>query len=93
MLDNYPNVKAGPPKPSRIIQPQVFSLPPGVERYVVEGQGAVLIPIDTGDQITIINDEGGQQCEVVVCDPKGRSDAGIIGANCHRWMRAGFRRF
>jgi len=81
MLDNYPNVKAGPPKPSRIIQPQVFSLPPGVERYVVEGQGAVLIPIDTGDQITIINDEGGQHCEVVVCDPKGRSDAGIIGAN------------
>jgi len=79
MLDNYPNVKAGPPKPSRIIQPQVFSLPPGVERYVVEGQGAVLIPIDTGDQITIINDEGGQHCEVVVCDPKGRSDAGIIG--------------
>ncbi len=81
MLDNYPNVKAGPPKPSRIIQPQVFSLPPGVERYVVDGQGAVLIPIDTGDQITIINDEGGQHCEVVVCDPKGRSDAGIIGAN------------
>ena len=80
MLDNYPNVKAGPPKPSRIIQPQVFSLPPGVERYVVDGQGAVLIPIDTGDQITIINDEGGQHCEVVVCDPKGRSDAGIIGA-------------
>jgi len=79
MLDNYANVKAGPPKPSRIIQPQVFSLPPGVERYVVEGQGAVLIPIDTGDQITIINDEGGQHCEVVVCDPKGRSDAGIIG--------------
>ncbi|MDO7727947.1 MAG: DUF1989 domain-containing protein [Loktanella sp.] len=79
MLDNYPNVKAGPPKPSRIIQPQVFSLPPGVERYVVEGQGAVLIPIDTGDQITIINDEGGQHCEVVVCGPKGRSDAGIIG--------------
>lgn len=42
------------------------------------GQGAVLIPIDTGDQITIINDEGGQHCEVVVCDPKGRSDAGLL---------------
>lgn len=81
MLDNYPTVRSGPPKPSRIIQPQIFSLPPGTERYVVQGQGAVLIPIDTGDQITIINDEGGQHCEVVVCDPKGRSDAGIIGAN------------
>ena len=80
MLDNYQTVRSGPPKPSRIMQPQVFSLPPGTERYVVQGQGAVLIPIDTGDQITIINDEGGQNCEVVVCDPKGRSDACIIGA-------------
>ena len=81
MLDNFPRVQAGPPRPSKIIQPQVFSLPPGTERYVVEGQGAVLIPIGAGDQITIINDEGGQWCELVVCDPKGRSDAGIIGAS------------
>lgn len=80
MLDNYPRVQPGPPRPSKIIQPQIFSLPPGTERYVVEGQGAVLIPIETGDKITIINDEGGQHCEVVVCDPKGRSDTGIIGA-------------
>ncbi len=80
MLDDYPRVQSGPPKPSSIIKPNVFSMPPGTERYVVEGQGAVLIAIETGDTMTIINDEGGQHCEIVVSDPKGVIDAGIIGA-------------
>ena len=83
MLDDYPKVQSGPPKPSSIIKPQIFSMPAGTERYVVEGQGAVLIPIETGDRITIINDEGGQRCEVVASDLKGKSDAGIIGASPH----------
>jgi aminomethyltransferase len=80
MLDDYPLVQPGPPKPSTIIRPQVFSLPPGTERYVVEGQGAVLIPVETGDQVSIVNVEGGQRCEVIACDCKGVADAGIIGA-------------
>ena len=83
MLDDYPRVQPGPPKPSSIIKPNVFSMPLGTERYVVEGQGAVLIAIETGDTITIINDEGGQRCEIVVSDPKGKIDAGIIGATTH----------
>ncbi len=65
MLDHYPRVQPGPPKPSKIIQPQVFSLPPGTERYVVQGRGAALIPVEAGDRLTIINDEGGQRCELV----------------------------
>ncbi|WP_299774762.1 DUF1989 domain-containing protein [uncultured Tateyamaria sp.] len=73
MLDDpYPKVKPGPPRPSRIIQPVQFSLPPGTERYVVQGGGAVLIPVEAGDQVTIINDEGGQVCEVVCADDQGR---------------------
>ena len=83
MLDNYPKVRVGPPKPSSIIKPNIFSMPPGTERYVIEGQSAVLITIETGDQITIINDEGGQICEIVVSDPNGKIDAGIIGASIH----------
>jgi len=81
MLDEYPRVNSGPPKPSKIIQPQVFSLPPGTERYVIQGQGASLIALEAGDHFTIINDEGGQPCEIVVSDAKGKIDAGIIGAN------------
>jgi len=80
VLDEYPIVPPGPPKPSSIIKPHVFSLPPGTERYVVEGQGAILIPVETGDHLTIINDEGGQRCEVIACDETGKTDAGIIGA-------------
>ena len=79
MLDDYPSVRPGPPKASSIIMPQVFSLPKGTERYVVEGQSAALIPIDAGDRITIINDEGGQHCEIIVADEAGMADAGIIG--------------
>jgi aminomethyltransferase len=83
MLDHYPTVQAGPPKPSSILKPNIFSMPPGTERYVIEGQSAVLIAIETGDQVTIINDEGGQRCEILVSDPSGKIDAGIIGAATH----------
>ena len=76
-LDQYPNVLAGPPKPSAIIQPDVFSLPPGTERYVVQGSGAILIPVFAGDKFDVINDEGGQVCEIIAADKKGSIDAGL----------------
>ena len=80
MLDNpYPKVQTGPPKPSKIIMPRQFSLPQGTERYVVQGAGAILVPIYTGDHITIINDEGGQVCELIAADAKGKTDTGIVG--------------
>ncbi|MGB5560655.1 MAG: DUF1989 domain-containing protein [Paracoccaceae bacterium] len=85
MLDSiYANVKPGPPKPSRIIQPRQFSMPPGTERYVVAGGGAILVSVASGDKLTITNDEGGQPCEVVAADDKGTIDAGVIGqaGNC-----------
>ena len=80
MLDKvYPQV-GGPPRPSSIIQPRVFSLPQGTERYVVPGSGAVLIPVEEGDTILITNDEGAQACELLATDAKGKSDIGILGA-------------
>ena len=80
MLDEtYPTVKRGPPTPSRIIEPRVFSMPMGTERYVVEGLGAIFIVLEVGDQIKITNDEGGQLCELIATDPKGKIDADVIG--------------
>ena len=80
VLDNvYPNVVKGPPRPSAISQPRVFSMPPGTERYVVEGCGAILIPVEAGDKVTVINDEGGQSCELIAVDSKGKMDPGIVG--------------
>jgi aminomethyltransferase len=80
MLDDvYPTVQSGPPKPSEVFSPSVFSLQPGSERYVVPGCGAILISVETGDRITVINEEGGQVCELLALDNKGKSDAGILG--------------
>lgn len=76
----FPDVPTGPPRPSGLYQPSVFSLPKGSERYVVEGSGAVLIPVEQGDRITVSNEEGGQVCEIVAAENKGAIDAGIIGA-------------
>ncbi|WP_425040938.1 DUF1989 domain-containing protein [Primorskyibacter sp. S187A] len=82
MLDDaYPQVVPGPPKPSRILEPMVFSMPPGTERYVVEGCGAVLVRVEQGDRIEVINTEGGQPCEIVACDKSGASAPGILGAH------------
>lgn len=79
----FPEVPSGPPRPSGLYQPSVFSLPKGSERYVVEGSGAVLIAVEQGDRITVSNDEGGQVCEIVAADNKGVVDAGIIGAEAN----------
>jgi aminomethyltransferase len=80
MLDDvYPTVQSGPPKPSEVFSPSVFSLQPGSERYVVPGCGAILISVETGDRITVINEEGGQVCELLALDNKGKSDVGILG--------------
>ncbi|MCE8535814.1 trimethylamine-oxide aldolase Tdm [Ruegeria pomeroyi] len=81
MLDTkYPEIISGPPKPSAILQPRVFSLPPGTERYVVPGAGAILLRLETGDRIEIENTEGGQPCEIVCADLLGGFDTGLIGA-------------
>ena len=84
MLDDYPLVRPGPPKPSVIFEPRVFSLPPGTERYVVEGAGAILVPVHAGDTFTITNDEGGQPCEIVITDKSGTLSPEILGHSSTR---------
>ena len=81
MLDQiYANVRPGPPKPSKMYLPSQFTLPAGTERYVVEGMGAALIPVTAGDQITIINTEGAQVCEIVAAGKAGKIDPAILDA-------------
>jgi len=81
MLDQiYANVRPGPPKPSKMYLPSQFTLPAGTERYVVEGMGAALIPVSAGDEITIINTEGAQVCEIVAAGKAGKIDPAILDA-------------
>ena len=86
-FEQYPEVLAGPPKPSSILQPNIFSMPAGVERFVIEGSGAILIPVYLGDNFTISNDEGGQVCEILSADKKGHIDTMILGETANNDAR------
>ncbi|MBC6438993.1 MAG: DUF1989 domain-containing protein [Rhodospirillales bacterium] len=54
-------------------------LPPGVERYSMDGGGSVVVRIFAGDTVRIVNREGGQVCEVVAMSADGREEPGILG--------------
>ena len=57
-----------------IKNPGLRTLPPGVERYFVQGGGLSVIEISAEDKIEIINDEGRQTCELIVFNSKGKFD-------------------
>ena len=79
MLDiAYPRVIPGPPRPSRILMPDLLHRQ-GPEIYEVQGGGALLIPVSAGDVVTVTNTEGGQGAELVAADESGRIDAGLLG--------------
>ena len=61
-----------------IKEPGLRVLPPGVERYFVQGGGLSVIEISAEDKIEIINDEGKQTCELIVFNSKGKSDLSIL---------------
>ncbi|MEM9579224.1 MAG: aminomethyltransferase, partial [Pseudomonadota bacterium] len=79
MLDDHLQVRPGPPKASVIVEPRVFSLPRGTERYVVEGAGAILVQMHAGDHFTITNDEGAQRCELVPAASDGKISPELLG--------------
>ena len=80
MLDLYPKLTPGPPSPSRILTPTGFARQSGVERYSVTGGGALVLTLKQGDKITVLNDEGGQACEMVVADTTGRIAPDLCGS-------------
>ena len=61
-----------------IRNPGLRTLPPGVERYLIQGGGINVLEVFPEDKLEIINDEGKQICEVVVFNSKGKSDLSIL---------------
>ena len=57
---------------SSIRNPGLRTLPPGVERYLVNGGGLTGIQILPDDEIEIINNEGNQICEISVFNKEPR---------------------
>ncbi|MGB3146249.1 MAG: DUF1989 domain-containing protein [Paracoccaceae bacterium] len=79
MLDLYPQVIPGPPRPSRILTPEGLRRDRLHERHEIAGNGAWLVQIGAGDKISVTNAEGGQRAELVAADGTGRIDAAILG--------------
>ena len=49
----------------RLLEPGLRLLPPGVERYVVRGNGVTVFELFAGDRLEIVDPEGRQAAEVV----------------------------
>ena len=60
-----------------IKEPGLNTLPPGVERYIVEAGGLTGIQVLPDDEIEIINNEGNQICEISVFNKDGKSELSI----------------
>ena len=75
-----PGIAPKPLERGLVLFPGLPVLPPNVERHPVPGGGTRTITLDAGDELTVIDREGRQSCELVVFDGVGRSDPAIIGA-------------
>ena len=64
----------------RLLQPGLWLLDPGTERYRVTGGGAVALALDAGDRIEITDPEGRQPCDLIAFDAAGAGDPGLLGA-------------
>ena len=62
----------------KIKEPGLNVLPPGVERYIVNGGGLTGIQIFADDEIEVINNEGNQICEICVFNNSGKPELGIF---------------
>ena len=54
-------------------------LPLGTERYIAKAQGLIGIDIFAGDEISIKNIEGMQECEISAFDKNGKNNLSIVG--------------
>ncbi len=79
LQSSYPQVSAGPPRASRILVPRNLERNHTTERHVVQGGGAILLHLEQGDKLCLVNDEGGQRAEIVAAHQNGQIDAAILG--------------
>lgn len=66
------------PKP-RFLEPGMREFDPSVERYFVRGGGAVVLRLLPDDELTIVDLEGRQRCELALFAPDGTPDPAALG--------------
>ncbi|MBX5090018.1 DUF1989 domain-containing protein [Rhizobium lentis] len=65
--------------PSLVHYPGIPALPEGTERYRAKGGGSVVVRVEAGDRVSVIDSEGGQICELSFLDEKGCFQAAGLG--------------
>jgi len=60
------------PAQSGVIRPGSLKLPADTERYPVNANGMIVIDLNPGDLLEIIDPEGRQQCELAIFDKEGQ---------------------
>ncbi len=68
------------PQPSRILRPGLVGLPDNTERYVAEGGGSVIVEVEVGDRIEVVDREGCQPCELIGVGAQGKFNDRILNA-------------
>src|SRR5262245_22734185 len=63
----------------RLLQPGLPAVEPGVERYRVRGGGATVVSLKAGDELTVVDVEGRQRCELTFLLPGGGDGAAAMG--------------
>ena len=56
----------------------------GVERHLVRGGGSIVLEVDAGDRVELVDPEGGQVADLVLFAPDGRADPGALGLRADR---------
>lgn len=62
-----------------ILEPGLWQLKPGQERYRVPACGVIVIELFADDELVIQDPEGGQLAEVVTFTPEGKGDPALLG--------------
>jgi aminomethyltransferase len=63
----------------RLLVPGLPAFEPGIERYRVRGGGATVVKLFEGDELTVIDVEGRQPCELTFLLPGGGDGAAAMG--------------
>jgi aminomethyltransferase len=72
------NVPLSPAILRQARQPGLLLLPRGTERYIVPGGGALALSVEADDEITVVDLEGLQRCEVAYFSGEGREDLAAL---------------
>jgi len=60
-------------------QPGLPAFEPGTERHRVAGGGGLIVPLLSGDAVTVVDREGRQRCEIAAFAGDGREDIAALG--------------